>query len=147
MFLHSRSEIGTTEVHEKDQVTLNNTTPKLPRGCQLSFIKTFSSIIDTTAKFIGSHGYAARHCRRIETGYSYWVAIPQIRYFLLKSESGLQQHRTSKSIVRRFFNAPNISFSASRRCIDFIDARVGTKKSTFREFHQDAHFFYFFCLF
>ena len=142
MFLHSRSEIGTTEVHEKDQLTLNKTTPKLPRGCQISFIKTFSSIIDTTAKFIGQHGYAAQHCR-IETGYSYWVTIPQICYFLLKSESGLQRHRTSKSTVWRFLNAPNISFSASRRCIDFIDARVGTKKKHIQRISPRCTFFLF----
>ena len=43
LFLHSGSKFEMTEVHEKDQVTLNNTTANLPPGGQPSIIKKIPS--------------------------------------------------------------------------------------------------------
>ena len=85
LFLHSGSKFEMTEVHEKDQVTLNNTTTNLRPGGQPSIIKKFPSIIDATTEFAKQNGYAAQHQRRTETGYSSGITIPQICNYLLKS--------------------------------------------------------------
>ena len=71
MFLHSGYEFETTEVHEKDQVTLNNTTPNLPRGGQHSIVKKFLSIIDTTTEFVKQHGYVAQQRTAVDLGFNF----------------------------------------------------------------------------
>ena len=106
---HVSADLQNSEEHENTINPCNN----MSKG-QPSLVKKFQSIVDKTAEFVKQHGFAAQQRRRTETGYSSGVTIRQIREYLIKDIEGLKEHGISQSTIRRLFNAPNRSHTASK---------------------------------
>ena len=66
----------------------------------------------------------------------------QIRDHLFENVDGLKEHGISPSTMRRIFEAPQHGRLASQCCMGYINARVGMKANSYREFHQDAHYLF-----
>ena len=98
--------------------------------------------MDVASKFIKEHGFAAEHRRRNETGFSSGVTVSQIRDHLLVSVPGLKEHGISMTTTRRLFEAPNKGNIASKRYKGYVEARVGIKANSYREYHIDAHYLF-----
>ena len=61
---------------------------------------------------------------------------------MYKTFPALKEHSISQTTIRRLFQAPNKHFRAAERYTAFINARVGTKINTYREFHQDTQYLF-----
>ena len=104
--------------------------------------KKFPEIINVTADFVKQHGFAAQSRRRTEVGTSSGVSVADIRKHLLENVRGLKEHGISLTTIRRLFCAPNKTNIASHRYKALIDARVGTKRNSYREYHPDSHYLF-----
>ena len=91
-------------------------------------------ILDVVAEFIKQHGFSAQNRRRTETGYSTGVTVKQIQQHLYTNYPELKEHQISLSTIRRMFQAPNKHLKAASRYKALINARVGTKQNSYREF-------------
>ena len=112
------------------------------KGGQPSLVSKFPEIVDITTEFIKQHGFAAQCRRRSETGNSSGVTASQIREHLYSVIPELRNHSVSISTIHRLFQAPNKHFKAQARYKGYIDARVGVKSNSYREYHQDAHYLF-----
>ena len=109
---------------------------------QPSLVSKFPEIVDITTEFIKQHGFAAQCRRRSDTGNSSGVTASQIREHLYRVIPELKDHTISLSTMRRLFHAPNSNFNASSRYRGHVNARVGVKSNTYREYHEDAHYLF-----
>lgn len=109
---------------------------------QPSLVSKFPEIVDITTEFIKQHGFAAQCRRRSDTGNSSGVTASQIREHLYRTIPELKDHTISLSTIRRLFQAPNKKFNASSRYKGYVNARVGVKSNTYREYHEDAHYLF-----
>ena len=102
--------------------------------------KLFPQIVDVVAEFIKQHGFSEQNRRQAETGYSTGVTVKQIQQHLYTNYPELKEHKISLTTIRRMFQAPNKHLKAASRYKALINARVGTKQNSYREFHAHAHY-------
>ena len=88
------------------------------------------------------NSFAAQIRRRSNTGSSAGVSVSEIRQHLLDKVPGMKDHGISLTTVRRIFQAPNKGNRASKRYLALVDAKIGVKKNSYREYHKDSHYFF-----
>ena len=81
----------------------------------------------------------------IITGYSSVDSIKEIWKYLYAQFPNLKEHSISLSTVRTIFEAPNENFASSFHYCGIINARVGTKSDSYREYNMDAHYIFSHC--
>ena len=111
-------------------------------GGQPSITSKFPQIIDVVAEFIKQHGFSAQNRCRTEKYYSTGVTVKQIQQHLYTNYPELKEHKISLTTIRRMFQAPNKHLKAASRYKALINARVGTKQNSYREFHANAHYLF-----
>ena len=68
--------------------------------------------------------------------FSFGALIPSKHLkHLYKTFPKLKDHKMSLATIRRMFEAPNKHFRASERHTGVVDARIGAKKNSYREYH------------
>ena len=134
--LVDHSDLSETSTHLAD-----NENAKTTRG-QPSISSKFLDLVNIAADFVKQHGFAAKSRRRTGTGSSSDVLVVQIREHLLDKVPSLKEHGISISTTRRLFHAPNKGNVASLRYKALIDARIGCKKNSYREYHPDSHYLF-----
>ena len=103
-------------------------------GGQPSITSKFPGIVDVVAEFMKQNGFSAQNCRRTETGYFTGVTVTQIQQHLHTYYPELKEHKISFTTIRQIFQAPNKHLKAATRYKALINARVGTKQNSYREF-------------
>ena len=111
-------------------------------GGQPSITSKFPQIVDVVAESIKQHGFSAQNYRRTEIGCSTGETVKQIQQHLYDIYPELTEHKISLTTIRRMFQAPNKYLTAAGRYKALINARVGTKQYSYREFHADAHYLF-----
>lgn len=124
-----------------ETLTDDNEGAKLAGG-HPSLVSKFPELVDVTANFIKQHCFSAYYRRRNETNYSSAVTIKQVRDQLLENVPGLLDHNISVTTVRRLFNEPNKSYTASARYKGHVTRRIGIKDNSYREFQADSHYLF-----
>ena len=132
--------LGAETVVDIDSVIHNHCRKGI--GGQPSIISKFPQIVDVVAEFMKQNGFSAQNCRRTETGYFTGVTVKQIQQHLHTYYPELKEHKISFTTIRRIFQAPNKHLKAATRYKALINARVGTKQNSYREFHTDAHYLF-----
>ena len=127
---------------EVEKTIQSNELPNHTTKGQPSLVQLFPSIVNVASEFIKQHSFSAQNRRRSETSYSSGITIPQIRDHLLAKVPGLEQRGISLSTTRRLFEAPNKSRTNSVGYKSYVQARVGVKKNSYREHHEDAHYLF-----
>jgi hypothetical protein len=125
-----------------EDVSTNNDNCRTGVGGQPSIVSKFPEIVNEVAEFIKQHGFSAQSRRRTETGYSSGLTVKQIQQHLYATYPALKDHKISLSTIRRMFQAPNKHLTAACRYKALVNARVGAKQNSYREFHPDAHFLF-----
>ena len=70
------------------------------------------------------------------------VTVKQIQQHLYAIYPEINEHKISLTTTRRMFQAPNKHLKGASRYKALTNARVGTKQSSYREFHADAHYLF-----
>lgn len=135
--LHDHSDLSETCTRPTTGDQSAKTTPGQPSICS-----KFPDLVNIAADFVKQHGFAAQSRRRTGTGSSSGVSVAQIREHLLDKVPGLREHGISTSTTRRLFHAPDKGNVASHRYKALIDARIGCKKNSYREYHPDSHYLF-----
>ena len=111
-------------------------------GGQPSITSKFPQIVDVVADFTKQHGFSAQNRRRTETSYSKGVTVKQIQQHLYTNYPELKEHKISLTTIIRMFQAPNKHLKAASGYKALINACVGTKQNSYREFNADAHYLF-----
>ena len=111
-------------------------------GGQPPITSKFPQIVDVVAEFMKQHGFSAQNRCRTKTGYSTGVTVKQMQQHLYTVFPEFKEHKISLTTIRWMFQAPNKHLKTASRYKTLINARVGTKQNSYREFHADTHYLF-----